>query len=249
MRMFAGIDGCRSGWLVIVLGGREFWRWRLCADFAGAAGLASGTVLTLADVPIGLKDEGPEERSCDREARRLLGRPRMSAVYRIPPRPVVYSKSYGEACSMSEAMTGGKISVQTWNILPKIREADSVFGRNPRLQRRIRETHPELCFLGFTGHPMSHSKKSAEGVEERLCALQKVCPPAEEIFTSVVNSVPRLKALADDILDALAAACSARLAVEHARILGTGERDSRGLRMEIVYGACRTAELRDGRKM
>jgi len=242
MRMFAGIDGCRFGWLVIILAGRDSCRWKLCADFADAAGFTSSTVLTLADVPIGLRDEGPEERSCDREARRLLGRPRMSAVYRIPPRPAVYSESYGEACSVSKAVTGRKISVQTWNILPKIREADSVLGRNPRLQRRIRETHPELCFLGFTGHPMPHSKKSAEGVEERLRALEKVCPSAGKIFTLVANSAPRSKVLADDILDALAAACSARLTVEHPRILGRGERDSRGLRMEIVYGVSPAAQ-------
>ena len=157
--------------------------------------------LVLIDIPIGLLDEGP--RSCDVEARKLLG-PRRSSVFPAPSRRLLRARSYRGQCS-----------IQLWNILGKIREVDQVM--TPRLQRRVRESHPECSFALLNGAPMRFPKKTPEGLAERR---------------ALVGPVRRLPGAAeDDVLDACALLWSARR--RHVA-LGDGGRDERGLRCEIV---------------
>ena len=236
MRAFAGVDGCKSGWIVIRLEEKNNWDWKLCETIQEVIEYTSKTILTLIDIPIGLKDNKPEQRMCDIAARKLLKYPRMFSVYRIPPRPVVYVSSFDDACKLSHEITGKKISIQTWNIIPKIKEVDRLFSKNPYLQNVIRETHPEVCFAGLSGRHMRHSKKTHIGINERLHVLKKVCIFSERIFFTLTRNIPNKSALNDDILDALAAAVSAQLAWQKAVILGNDKTDSQHLRMEIVYG-------------
>jgi predicted RNase H-like nuclease len=99
----------------------------------------------------------------------------------------------------------------------------------PERQEWIRETHPELVFARLAGCPMLHSKKKAEGREERrLCLQQHVTIPI--VKPSGCNW--------DDVLDAIALAIAAR---DHSRAEGASlpagqiQRDQRGLRMEICF--------------
>ncbi len=192
---FAGVDGCRSGWVVASAAGV-----RVVRTFAELIELRFELVLI--DIPIGLLDEGP--RACDVEARKLLG-PRRSSVFPAPSRRLLRARSYRGQCSK-----------QLWNILYKIREVDDVM--TPRLQRRVREAHPECSFALLNGAPLRFPKKTREGLAERR---------------ALVGPVPKLAgATEDDVLDACALLWSAQRTER--RGLGNGERDARGLRCEIV---------------
>ena len=117
-------------------------------------------------MPIGLAEAyQPGGRACEREARRLLGRPRASSVFATPARPVLAAKTYEEACRLSRASAPGAkaISRQTYGILPKIREIDDLLRSRAELRAIVREVHPEVCFAELAGAPMRHAKKTSAG--------------------------------------------------------------------------------------
>lgn len=160
--------------------------------------------LVLIDIPIGLLDT---PRQCDIAARKLLGQ-RKSSVFPAPSRHLLGAAHYRGQCSR-----------QLWNILYKIREVDAAM--TPRLQRRIREAHPECAFARLNGLPMRFWKKTAEGRAERRALLEPLFGP----MPSLPGAAP------DDVLDAYALLWSA--GQPHV-VLGNGEHDARGLRCEIV---------------
>ena len=99
--------------------------------------------LVLIDIPIGLPKK--ESRLCDRLARNKLG-PRRSSVFTVPCREAVYAKNYKEACHTNLRFLEKKISIQAWNICPKIQEADLLLQKHPELKEQWLEAHPELAF-------------------------------------------------------------------------------------------------------
>jgi len=125
----------------------------------------------------------------------------------------------------------------SYSIIPKIRNVDEYFLKYPKIQNRIRETHPEVCFCALSESPMIYSKKKRKGREERIHVLEKVFPLSREIYEKCLTEFKRKVVPKDDILDALAAAISAKFA--HKNLISIPEeeqRDSKGIRMEIVYG-------------
>jgi predicted RNase H-like nuclease len=101
------------------------------------------------------------------------------------------------------------------------------------MQETVREIHPELCFYGFTGRPMDHKKKSAEGKAERLRTLQDSFPGV----TRALGRFPRSRVAGDDVLDAYAAVWTAvRIAENSAKRIPTRPPiDAKGLKMEMWY--------------
>jgi predicted RNase H-like nuclease len=198
----AGVDGCRGGWVVATdewdTGGLT-----VVARFDEVLALVDGFVAV--DMPIGLPALG-SRRACDTAARKALG-PRRSSVFPAPSREALAANSFAE-------VTG--LSIQAWNLVPKVREVDEAW------QPRVREVSPELAFAVLAGHPMAHPKRTADGRAERLDAL-------------ALGEVPRARgAAADDVLDALACLVSAhRLAAGTALALGDGAIDARGRPMAI----------------
>jgi predicted RNase H-like nuclease len=182
------------------------------------AGVEHGDLVAVAvDIPIGLPDRGP--RSCDVEARTRLG-PRRSSVFPAPVRAVLGCATWEEANARSRAVDGRGLPRQAFNLLPKIGEVDGLLS--PARQARIVEAHPELCFASIAGAPLLQPKRTVAGRDVRS-ALAGVVP------------APLSGAAADDVLDAHAALWTARrVAAGDEERLGGGERDRRGLRMEIV---------------
>ena len=191
--------------------------------------------LILIDIPIGLKAEGRAERRCDPVVRKLLG-PRRSSVFPAPCREAIYASSYQEACDVNQRLTGKRLSVENWNIIPKIREMDCLLSDDTSAIGRIREIHPELCFWGLAGRPMQYAKKRAEGLAERTQLLQSIYPQTADIIAHALSAYRRKDVARDDILDSLAAAVTGLMG-EHnlASIPQEPEFDERGLRMEMVY--------------
>jgi predicted RNase H-like nuclease len=202
MPVICGADGCRGGWVAIYqdLDSGDL-SWRLCAT---AHDLVYGEPIPQViglDIPIGLTDSGP--RACDREARRLLGRPRASSVFPAPIRPVLAATSYAEACQIRLQVEGKKMSRQAWFITPKIREIDLVLRQDPALPARVREVHPEVSFYFLAGgQPQPHGKKSRIGREERRALLEPIFGPKVSAALAEHN---RLASAEDDVLDAFAA--------------------------------------------
>lgn len=162
-----GVDGCPEGWLLA----------RTTADpsrvgvsvFARFDELLESNrdlEIVAIDIPIGLTLTGP--RPTDRAARALLG-PRGASVFPAPVRASLAALTYSEACEISFATHGKKLSKQSFAIMPKISEVDQVLRKDPSASRRVREIHPEVSFCVWNGdRPMEHPKRSGLGFTERL---------------------------------------------------------------------------------
>jgi len=229
--LVAGIDGCRTGWVVATVPvGDESpaVRVEVVAELGDVVRRIDAGDLVVAgvDIPLGLPERGP--RACDVLARRLLG-PRRSSVFPTPARPVLAAASYEEACALSRAVSGQGISRQLFNILPKIREADAVLAAAPGLRGRLFEMSPELSFATLAGAPMRHNKRTAEGRGERIEALRRGLPGVDVARISTPRG-----ARSDDVLDALAGAWTARRVTTGAQITLGGETDPAGVRMAVT---------------
>lgn len=229
-----GIDGCRAGWVIASSGpGLRALDFRVVSDLRGAfRAAAAGRAVLAVDIPIGLAAPGP--RAADVEARRFLGAPRAASVFPSPSRAALGARSYVEACARNLRASGRRISVELWNILPKIAEADRLV--TPALQARVREVHPEVTFAVLAGRArgLEHSKKTRAGQRERLAILRRFVPRFD--LERVRRRLGRAAVARDDILDAVALLVSARrIHAGRARVFPRApERDRRGLRMEIV---------------
>jgi predicted RNase H-like nuclease len=218
-----GVDGARGGWVAVeVVGSASTARvltWHRLPAITDALALAADVVGV--DMPIGLPDQG--RRAADLAAKSLLG-PAHPRVFLTPPRGVLAAGSYDEAARLHRMLTDGLgISMQTWNIVARIREVDRV-ADDPRLV----EVHPELSFAVLGGAGALPSKKTAAGRAARLTVLGG--------WLTGLDGVPG----GDDGIDALACAWSAmRWYAGTARTLpelpaGGVDRDARGRPMRIV---------------
>ena len=233
--MFVGVDGCRAGWLAIGLETEGNWQVDIFPDVSSLWDHHCRASLILIDIPIGLKTGGRAERRCDPQARKLLG-PRRSSVFPAPCREAIYASSYQEACDINQRLTGKRLSVENWNIIPKIREMDCLLSDDTFARGRIREIHPELCLWGLAGRPMQHAKKRNEGLSERTQLLQSLYPQTTDIIAHVLSTYRRKDVARDDTLDALAAAMTGLMGRQNlASIPQEPEFDEQGLRMEMVY--------------
>lgn len=227
-----GVDGCRGGWFYFWINGRVFGH-GLANDLTSIVADRTASVI-LVDIPIGLPGEAAS-RDCDTEARKLLGR-RASSVFPAPCRAALEAESYEAACEVNERYTGRRLSLQCWNIVPKIREVDALLRAPGRARLRLRESHPELCFAALNGgRPMSSGKKSEAGFEERLAVLSKRWRPAGLAVEQALAAYKRSDVGRDDVLDAMVLAVTASLPAGRRKSLpARPRRDEKGLRMEMV---------------
>jgi len=174
------------------------------------------------NAPVGLVDDSQSvNRTCDRQARALLGR-RGSAIHNAPTR---------EQLSRDPSIRAQGIDAVTAALLPRYREVAAEMS--PYRQRIVYEGHPELSFYQLNGNkPLSWSKKIQAGKSERRRILESRMPGADKILESELKRVP-LKHL----MDVAAMLWTARRVYGHAaiRLPKEGEWDSEGLRMELVY--------------
>ena len=242
---YVGVDGCKVGWISIGLndgGGNET---KVFEKFDELVDHYQQARLILVDIPIGLPCPGPNPRDCDIEARNRLGRPRGSSVFRVPIREVAYMVSggspRGKADRQSRDLNSKGIGAQAFNIMGNIAEVDRVLlTRDRDASPRVREAHPEVCFWGLNGnHAMRVNKKGQAGVDERLRILQQHEPQAKAICQTALSRYLRKKVARDDILDALVAAVTAKLAYQDGFQIKTlpdcPPTDCKGLPVEMVY--------------
>ncbi len=134
-------------------------------------------------------------------------------------------------------MTTKGVSKQAWNIVPKIREVDTLLHSTLAARNVIRETHPELCFWGLSGgQGIPHYKKTAMGMEERVSILENLFPGTRPLITDTVTQFNRDILVKDDVVDALALAVTAMLGKGNLESIPTQQEwDGKGLRMEMCF--------------
>ena len=242
---FWGIDGCKGGWFCIGLTNAGDHCSLVAADIIDAHSKLQkrGAKIALIDIPIGLSDND-EERTCDIDARQCIG-PRRRSVFRVPCRQAlkVFSVDGAEAAKkVNHQITRRSLSNQTLAIMKKIAEVDG-FVRGNESKNFFREVHPEVCFWALNGDvPLAHKKKGKDGRCERLEILRRYSVNAKRplnidaIYNKSLCEHPRKTVAYDDVLDALAAALTAKIGYEKGyRTLPTAPaKDSRGLTMEMV---------------
>jgi len=192
--------------------------------------------LILIDIPIGLVKEDSNERTCDKDARNLLGPNRGSSVFPVPCRDAVYA-DVTEASNINNKLTNRKLSKQVLGIIPKIKQVDQFLTSNNVAKLRIREVHPELCFWALNNrNPMLFNKKDRRGVQERKEVLFPRHPLCEFIFKYAEHTYRRKDVARDDILDAMVAAVTASKGEQVlVTVPSNHEVDSKGLLMGMVY--------------
>jgi predicted RNase H-like nuclease len=217
-----GVDGWRGRWVGALLDGRRVTL-LLLPDAAAVLAVPDADVIGI-DMPIGLAEDGP--RACDVAARRQLGRSG-SSVFPAPVRAVLACDDYTGACAVSREAAKKAISVQTWNLVPAIRDLDEALGQPP--DPRVAEVHPELAFRALDRR-VADPKASARGLAQRVRALEPVMGVLDAM-ASAPSGVPAV-----DCLDACAAAWSAaRVRAGTAECVGDGAVDARGRPMRIAW--------------
>jgi len=229
-----GVDGCRGGWIVAESDiSTENVRFHFVRRLRSLLDEASPGRLVAIDIPIGLPKDEP--RSCDLQARKLLGWPRRSSVFPPPVRGALL-KSFPEACRINLERLNTRIPIQTFHIMDKIHEVDVVMNR--RKQRYVHESHPEVTFAQLNGgRPMLNNKKTFAGRVERIRVLENAgIDMPEELLRQWKSSLPSGAATTDDLLDAMACLVTARhIHAGSSHSLGRADQeDAKGLLMEIV---------------
>ncbi len=195
----AGVDGVRDGWIVALVPDDLRVAWARCPDARAVLAATDGCAAVAVDVPLALPVDG--YRSSERRARERLG-PARSSIFYTPVRAVLDCTDHRQACAVSRAATGKAISLQTWGIVPKIRDWDAA-GPGPH----VVEAHPELSFRAMDPDREFAGKKTARGAAGRMAALGRWlgAPAVPEALAGVPDGVPL-----EDALDALACAWTAR---------------------------------------
>lgn len=233
---FIGIDGCRKGWFYVGIDENDQYEFSIISVFEEFLSFVDQAKQILVDIPIGLREKDSRERLCDLEARKILGH-RRSSVFPPPSRLALVTDSYNQASQLNFQYTGRRLSQQSFAISKKIKEVDE-FIISHRLQGKIREMHPEVCFWALNSYKsMQFNKKKNEGFNERKYLLNKHFSKSETIVKEVRSKYLKNEVATDDILDALVGAVCARLNNELNQLPNHPETDAKGLKMEIVYPA------------
>lgn len=198
-----GLDGCKAGWIGVVLVDEVASAvFGSTADAVVQAAEAISTIDVIAiDIPIGIPEAG--RREADALARAMLAG-RASSVFSTPIRAALEATTFADANAASLALTGKGLSQQSYALRSKILEIDDYLGR---ATIPVIEVHPEVVFAQMNGMvAVPWSKKTWAGHERRRALLAE-----QGIVLSGELGVAGRYAASDDMLDAAAAAWIARL--------------------------------------
>lgn len=213
MFYFLGIDGCKSGWIVSRLSQNsaqefslELFHLTSLTELYSYFSIQSVHSVWI-DIPIGLSDSGV--RACDSQLRKALGK-KGSSVFTTPVTSSVYAENYRQACELNAEKTGKKISIQSWNICPKIKETDQFLAKHIEWKPLFFESHPEFLFE-MAKPAFFVSKKLAEGFNQRLQWLTSLIKN-EAIISDFCNQHSSKWFSKDDVLDSVMLAVCTYLA-------------------------------------
>lgn len=230
-KVLAGIVPCPGGWLIVP------------ARLAGVTVVADDPEVakTLLDVlefkpkfdaaaiycPIGFHDRPTAPyRTCDEEARALIGWPRSVAVRPTPSRAALTAETRTEAQELEPWLTRDDLRRFRW-----LREANSEF--QPFHQRTYFAAHPDLTFAQLNDdRPLLSSPYQQDGMLERIALIRDKLPGLEEI----ARRTPPPGSAQVHLLQALGLLWTARRIAGRAmqRVPLDPDWDPSGMRMELV---------------
>jgi predicted RNase H-like nuclease len=244
----AGIDGCRGGWVVARWDGAGRLDLIRVARVEALFDAPDAPAIACVDMPIGLPETGEiGGRSAERAVRPLLGG-RQSSVFAVPARAAVMAgmgsgdekARFSAACAAALAHSSPprKVSIQCFNLFPKIAELDDLLLRRPELRDRLVECHPEMSFRIMNGAPLDVAKKVKSrphppGLDLRIGLLARAGVPIDLLNAKTAAA---LGAGLDDLVDACACAVTAKRVFEGKalRFPDPPERDAFGLPVAIT---------------
>ncbi|MGF1668928.1 MAG: DUF429 domain-containing protein [Balneolaceae bacterium] len=231
----AGIDGCKAGWLLITFE-QDSEEYKMIRDDESLHAAFHEFDRILIDMPIGLEDES-YTRQCDELLRKKLGPEYGSSVFNPPIRHALQSPSYVEANMQSFDYTEKKLSLQAWNITPKIRVLDRMLTDEPELREKVLESHPELLFMNLNGGMIYQNKKIKKGLRHRLDLITNHEKIAADFFRDIKEEFRRNEVEEDDIVDAMVLALTAKQSIEKGikTLPDNPPADSKNLKMAIHY--------------
>ena len=204
-KVYLGIDGCRYGWICAQLK-NEAVSLTLLGHINEVKKVDSQRIFI--DIPIGLGDQF-NTRTIDFELRKLLSKKRKSSVFTPPIREALEAPTYQLGNQINKSISGKGISIQAWNIGHKIKEVNQFLSQNRFYQKKMSESHPELCFELLNNGPLNHSKKTLSGMEERIKIINKYINISFQEIRNFGKECKSDKAKLDDIIDAIVLSLSA----------------------------------------
>lgn len=227
-RMIAGVEPCPGGWLVVSarlqgvtafpVDPEVFPTFVDILDYRPAFDVIA--IHCHLSFPT---EETPGGRTCDQQARKLLGFARGGAISSPPSRKLL------ESGDLNQKARKGLSPIQA-NMLK--RYAEVAAEMQPYRQRQVFEVHPELSFYQLNDDkPMKHAKESPEGVKERTDLVVARIPGADEVLKAQLPGV-ELRHLLDATADMVTARRIAARAVD--RLPEDPEWDDAGVRMELL---------------
>ena len=230
-----GIDGCKGGWIAASICNDEL----KIEKFTSINEIVENIYFDIAliDMIIGLPDKEHQFRPADKDARKILKSLSLSStVFPAPCRNAVYKETRKEQNQENLKELGKKLTSQTISIIPKIREVDEFLLKNEGYKERLMESHPEVCFVSFSGYNHSSNKHSLYGIISRVELLAKHLP--QVTLDLIATEEIKNNCKADDIVDAICLAISARLHMrKNTERLPLGQppqKDAKGLPMQMV---------------
>ncbi len=224
-KVVAGVTPCGPSWLVAAakLQGTIFApeEPQLISPFSEVLDQRPTFSVIALNAPVGYLDESAAGgRTCDREARALLGPKRgssiQSAPVRSPSNELEFLPDHLDAISMT--------------LLPRYREVAGEMA--PFRQRTVYEVHSDVSFYQLNdGKPLQWPKHTEKGLNERRELLEEKLPPVSRILSAEVPGASLAHLLDVAVFVWTARRIFARAAV---RIPQDPEWDEQGLRMEIV---------------
>ena len=204
----AGIDGCKAGWMLITFDeGNERYQVLRTRDELLAAFKEFDRIFI--DMPIGLEDE-EYTRECDALLRKKLGAEYAPSVFSPPIRPALEAPTYAEANMTSFEFNGKKLSLQSWNITPKIKMVDELLRLEEGVKEKVFESHPELLFQTLNGGMIFQKKNLKKGIRHRLELIKDEEPVADDFFRDIKEEFRRNEVQEGDIVDAMVLAYYAK---------------------------------------
>lgn len=222
-----GIDGFKDGWVAVELAGGAFAAARCFKTLEQAVAAHPDAAVFGVDIPIGYPVRGP--RLADVNAREAL-KERGRSVFDTCPPALLECADYDAARDRARALGVACPSRQAYALVPRMLEAE----RMVRVDTRLHEVHPELCFWAMNhGRALAESKRTWNGFWRRFMLLAR---HGVDVPTDFADG--RLVGI-DDVLDAAAAAWSAhRIASGDGKSLPAeveSQLDAYGRRVAVWY--------------
>ncbi|MFA5668285.1 MAG: DUF429 domain-containing protein [Balneolaceae bacterium] len=204
----SGIVGCKIGWLLISFDeDGALYKTLQTADELSAAFTEYDRIFI--DMPIGLEDENLD-RECDLLMRKSVGADYAAKVLTPPIRPALDAPSYVEANMISFDYTEVQLSLETWNIVPKIQMVDGLLQSNPDFREKVLESHPEFLLQKLNGGVIFQKSNLKRGVRHRLELVRDQEAIADDFFRDIKEDYRRSEIAEAAIVDAMALALFAK---------------------------------------